>query len=269
MKHFILLIILLFSYTLLLSQATNVIAKLNKTEDQFIINYDLEEGTQGYWDVKLVAFIDGIRIEPSRAALSGDVSWQVRYGKKRRILWDAFVDVENINGIVRFEVWANEPPFPPPPKPIKDLLVGSSINVVGFGITTTALNSLLQKNKIALDANSTDQPILYYQTFCDPQSTHFDPNLVIPEQEGQASACDQHFLAAEQRYKSAVLRTQIGGGLVLLGSVILLTKPINKYIQMPKYLKKYGLSVRTALQLDQDQNNITQLGLQLHLTSNF
>lgn len=254
MKYLNLLFFFLFYQAFLSAQATNVTAKLNKAEDQFLITYDLEEGTQGYWDIKLIAFIDGIRIEPSRVALSGNVGWQVRYGKKRRIVWEAFTDVEDINGIVRFEVWANEPPFPPPPKAKKDLLVGSSTNLIGLGIAATASPIFLQQNKVDLNATSGEQPLLYYQTFCDPQSIHFDPNQVIPEQENQASACDQHFIAAEQGYQSAVLRTQIGGGLVLLGSAILLVKPINKYIQMPKYLKEYGLSLRPVLQLDSQQN---------------
>ncbi|MEL6945786.1 MAG: hypothetical protein AAFO82_24290, partial [Bacteroidota bacterium] len=115
-------------------------------------------------------------------------------------------------------------------------------------------------NNIDLNATPTKQPILYYQTFCDPQSIHFDPNQVIPETAGQSSACDQHFLEAEKAYQSAVLRTQIGGGLVLLGSAILLAKPINQFIQVPKYLKKYGLSVRPVLQIDGAKHNIAQLG---------
>lgn len=254
MRYFNLILLLLSSQAFLFAQATNITAKLSKAEDQFIITYDLEEGTQGYWDVKLVAFIDGIRIEPSRAALSGNVGWQVHYGKKQRIIWEAFTDVEDINGIVRFEIWANEPPFPSPPKTVKDLLVGSSTNLLGLGIAATALPNFLQQNKIDLNAVPEEQPLLYYQTFCDPGSVHFDPNQVIPAQEGQASACDQHFLAAEQKHQSAVLRTQIGGGLILLGSAILLAKPINKYIQMPKYVKKYGLSIRPALRLDTQQN---------------
>ncbi|MEN0049641.1 MAG: hypothetical protein AAF806_21450 [Bacteroidota bacterium] len=255
MKHIYFLLSLLFSQAVLIAQVTNVTAKLNKAEDQFIVAYDLEEGEQDYWDIKLVAFIDGIRIEPSRASLSGDVGWQVKSGKKRRIFWDAFVDVEDINGIVRFEVWANESPFPPPPKATRDFWVGSSSNVLGLGIAATALPTFLQQNKVDINATPEEQPLLYYQTFCDPQSVHFDPNQVIPEQEGQSSACDQHFLTAEQKYQSAVLRTQIAGGLVLLGSAILLVKPINKYIEMPKYLKEYGLSMsmRPVLQLDNRQ----------------
>ena len=137
---------------------------------------------------------------------------------------------------------------------LSDLIAGSSANLLGLGLAATALPTFLQKNKIDLNATPLEQPLLYYQTFCDPQSVHFDPNQVIPEQENQASACDQHFLAAEQRYQSAVLRTQIGGGLVLLGSAILLVKPINKYIQMPEYLKEYGLSVRPVLTFDPQQN---------------
>ncbi|MEM8526548.1 MAG: hypothetical protein AAGG68_18035 [Bacteroidota bacterium] len=268
MKRLNTLFFFLFYQTFLLAQITNVQAKLNKAEDTFIITYDLEEGAQGYWDVRLIAFIDGIRIEPSRVALSGAIGWQVRAGKKQKLYWKAFEDVENIDGIVRFEVWANESPFPPPPKAVNDWIIGGSGNLLGLGIVAPALPDLLSNDKIEVNATPDDQPILFYQTFCDPQSIHFDPNLVIPEQESQISACDQHFLAAEKGYQSAILRTQIGGSLALLGGAILLIKPINRYIQKPKYLRKYGLSMRPVLQLESYASN-TRASFGFQLTSNF
>ncbi|MEN0046522.1 MAG: hypothetical protein AAF806_05665 [Bacteroidota bacterium] len=246
-----LILALFFFYAISsMAQATNVKAKLNKAQDQFIVTYDLDKREAGFWDIRIIAFIDEIRIDPSRAALSGDQGLSVEAGKNKRIRWEAYTDVESIDGWVRFEVWASPTPLNiPAPRPT-DWIVGSGVTTLGLGLLASGIPNLLKEEKIDANVLPESDPIIYYQTFCDPSSPHFDATQVIPEQAGQASTCDAHFLAAEQSYRAASTRTIVGSGLVVVGGLLLITKPFYRRVQLPKYLKNYGITVTPNFQLD-------------------
>lgn len=236
----ILFTVLVFSFTQ--AQVSEISAKLNETQDKFIITYKLEKGKTGFWNVQLIAFIDGVQIDPSRSALFGDVGQQIRYGKNKRIVWDAYIDVESIDGEVRFEISAKLPPMAAPPTPKMDYISGGVLAAGGVGLLASNLPNALKKGNIDVNATPSSDPISYYYTFCDPSSTAFDAEQVIVEQAGLNSLCDQHLETANSKYKSATTGVGIGGALIVIGGILILTKPIHKYIQMPKYLKANGLS---------------------------
>ncbi|MEM9888043.1 MAG: hypothetical protein AAF849_19260 [Bacteroidota bacterium] len=249
----LLAICFVFSFFSTAAQVSNVRAKLNNTQNQFKITYDLKKSTTDFWDVRLIAFIDEIRVDPSRTALSGAQGIAVKGGKSKHVFWDAYVDVEQIDGWVRFEVQANVTPFELPKPLPTDLIVGNGMAALGLGLLASGLPNLLKQEKINLNTTPQDDPIVYYQTFCDADSPHFDATQVIPTQVDQPSACDGYFEEAAQVYQAAALRAWAGGGFMILGGIILLSKPFYNKIQIPSYLIDNGLSLSPVLQFSTNE----------------
>src|SRR5690606_23177511 len=87
--------------------------------EQIVITYDLsKQGTYIYFDVSVKAMVDNKAINAT--ALSGDIGNFIKVGKGKRIIWNMFQDITELNGELTIEVLA----FNPVPSTAKTELQG-------------------------------------------------------------------------------------------------------------------------------------------------
>jgi hypothetical protein len=238
------------------SQIENINSQLNDAKDKFIVSYDLKKTSNiSYFDIDLKVSIDGILITPSSAALRGDVGPLIKYGNNKRIIWDAFVDVERIDGNVKFEVIWRKPDVPAPPAVVLDYVVGGGAAGVGVGLSVLGLVTISKKGNIDLSADPDKNPIVFYYTYCDPSSPHYNAEMVIIEAEGTDSACDAHWEKANKKYKQGQLMSIIGAAVAVGGAYIIWKKPFWQP-KMNNYLKQYGLHISPTF----EWNNFNDTG---------
>jgi len=235
------------------AQVTNIHFNHDEVNEKYIITYDLaKENRYNYFDIDITAEVNGIVVRPSLAALSGAVGLNIKYGTKKRIVWDYLIDIEKLIGEVTFKVQARRPALPAPPAQTFDLAFGAGMGVAGLGIITVGSFTLLKKGKIDPDASASRDPLIYYQTFCDAESPHFNISLTEIDNENDNSLCDNHFKEGEAEYDNGVLLASIGGVVVAAGLYVLLAKPLYKP-KMKAYQKKHRLAVAPTFQLNQLQ----------------
>ena len=231
----------------IVAQVTNITAKHDNVNEKYIINYDLSKANdQRYFDIEIIAMIGGIKVRPSMVALSGDFGLNIKYGSKKRIVWDYFIDIEKIIGKITFKVRARKTFIPPPPPPRLDIAVGTVVTGAGIYLTTLGGKTVFKKGKIDPMATADKDPIIYYYTFCDTDSPNYDLSLVQIATEGATSACDVHFTAADKAYKKGVVKSAIGLAIIAGGIYTLVTKPFHQS-KLKAYRKKYDLTLQTTL----------------------
>lgn len=243
---------LLGIFPLLQAQVTNINAQFDQTNDKYIITYDLEKkGRVAYFDIEIYATIGGVKVIPSSPALSGDVGQQIKYGSKKRIVWDYNIDVEKVVGQVIFDIQARRPTIPPPPEPTMDMAVGGAAGGIGLIMAGIGLPKLTKKGKIdATLTSAADDPIVYYSTFCDPASSEYNADLVVERSNG-TSVCDDHYEMANNEYKSGSVLTTIGVVLLAGGAYTFLSKPFYTP-KIKAYNKKYDLSFEPTFEWNQN-----------------
>ena len=232
---------LVFSWNLT-AQVTNISAKHDAINEKYIISYDLAKTkNQRYFDIEIIAMIGGIKVRPSLVALSGDAGLSIKYGSKKMIVWDYFVDIEKFIGEVTFKVRARKTYTPAPPKPLVDATVGTIVGGTGLYLAAIGGNTIFKKGKRDALATPEEKPILYYYTFCDTESPNYDANLVQVGTAGEVSACDAHFEAANDAYNKGVTKTAIGLAVLASGIYTLWKQPFNQS-KLKAYRKQYGLT---------------------------
>lgn len=237
------------------AQVSNVRFNHDVVNDKYIITYDLaKENRYNYFDIDIIAEVSGIEVRPSLAALSGEVGLNIKYGSRKRIVWDYLIDIEKIVGDVSFKVQARRPALPPPPSKNLDLAVGAGVATSGVILTTLGGLTLLKKGNVDPDVSQKTEPLIYYQTYCDPASTHFNFALAEIEDENSASFCDAYYTEAQDEYKKGKSLSSIGGVVAVAGLYILLAKPFYKP-KMKAYRKKHNLTFHPTLQINRFQWN--------------
>lgn len=250
------LVFFIFSCVCLINmqaQVTNIRFNHDEVNGKYIITYDLaKENRYNYFDIEITAKVNEVDVRPSLAALSGGVGLNIKYGTKKRIVWDYLIDIEKLIGEVTFKVQARRPALPAPPAQTFDLAFGAGLGIAGLGIITVGSLTLFKKGKIDPDASASRDPLIYYQTFCDVESPHFNLSLTEIDNENDSSLCDNHFKEGEAEYGNGVLLASIGGVVVAAGLYVLLAKPFYKP-KMKAYQKQHRLAVRPTFQLNQLQ----------------
>lgn len=275
MKQFIILLFL----TILTFSGIQAQATFKKWEKKTVygkemihVYYDLANTGNGFFDVTLIAYIDDVRVVASQGAVAGDVGKKIRHGKKKKIVWDVYVDLVNMDGNLRFEIQAEGLQGVPPPTPITDYAIAGSAGGLGLILGIAGLSTTGKKGNVDLSADPDSDPITYYYTFCDPDSPSFDSEKVVigGGSTSDQSLCDDHFAAANKKYKNGRITTLLGVVLITGGAYFYLKKPIFAK-KMSAWNRKYGIQFDPIIDLSpglaQDFSQTT-IGLRMTLNLN-
>ena len=236
--------LLIIVWSPLTAQVSHIKFKHSANNEQYIIHYDLEKSqNESYFETELVAFIGGIRVNPSKRALLGDVGVNIKTGKRKKIIWNYPVDLEQIIGGVEFIVRARRQYIQPPPTAATDLVVGTTLGSVGLATALWGGSIVLKKGRVDPTVSASKHPIIFYYTFCESTSPSFESSLVEISQLGQSSACDAHFETANKKFNRGIFTGVIGAAVIAGGIYTLLAKPFLKP-KMRVYRKKYYLAVQ-------------------------
>lgn len=227
----------------LFGQVTNIQARHDANNEKYIITYDLAKTKgQHYFNIELTAMIGDEEVRPSIVALTGDVGWHIKYGRKQQIVWDYFIDLEKLVGEITFKVRARHATLPAPPKPKLDIALGSAISGIGLYTLTTGGHTVLKRGQINSSAASQEDPIRYYYTFCATNSPFYMPDIARVRTADDRLICDIHFDNANQAYKKGIRKTAIGLAVLTGGIYTLLKKPFHQK-KLEAYQKDNNLTL--------------------------
>ena len=226
MKTLSLLIFLLHSLALWCDAQVVSNVKWNlEGEDKIYITYDLaKQDSYIYFDVSVKVTIDNNTITPK--ALSGDVGNFVKVGTGKKITWNIFEDLTELNGELSVEVVAYNP-VPSDPKTVaKHTPTPPSANTpplpteknvpfwVGLGSAAGAGVGLLLGG-----LKSTDEGKDLYSVYKD---NRFEGADIYSE---LGTTRDDLFAEANKKYKNGTLLT-IAGSAVLVGAAVIMVKRV-------------------------------------------
>ena len=226
------LAILILFTGILFPSVGQVVSNVNwelEGNEQIVITYDLaKQDNYIYFDVSVKVKIDKETITPS--SLSGDVGGFVKVGTGKKIIWNIFQDIQELNGELSVEVLAFNPvptvtetkPGKKPDAPVMPKAPAPTTNIpfwVGMGgIGVTGIGLLTSGSK-----NASEGQDLYeiYKT-----------NTVetAPIYTELGSTREEVYSEANKKHKTGTF-TKAGGGLVLLAAGVIM---VNRIIQMKK-----------------------------------
>lgn len=218
------------------AQVKNIKAEVDNSGDKFMITYDLDkDGKTSLWDVSVIVNIDGIQVTPSARALSGDIGQSIKYGKKQTFIWDAYIDVESIDGKVSFDVIAKSSIIQNPPN--TDKIAGYG----GVGVGTILVGVGL--------ASMNNSDVKAYNDRCDPAKVDANTSADFIETGGE-SPCDRLYVPANDAKKSGSTIAVIGGVVAAVGGYFLVKKPI--YEKWLETQNRIGLHIQPTFELQPD-----------------
>ena len=234
MKRFLIVFSCLFSFMVYgQAQVKNIRAEVEDSGEKFRITYDLDkDGKTALWDISVIATIDGVQVIPSARSLSGDIGQNIKHGRKNTFVWDAYIDVESIDGAVSFDINATPSIIQNPPS--TDKLIGMGAAGVGAILVGVGLVNL----------NNSD--VKEYKETCDPSKVDAQNSKDFIETAGQ-SPCDRLYLKANDATKRGSTLAIIGGVAVAVGSYFLIKKPI--YQKWLATQNSIGLHIQPILEL--------------------
>ena len=157
--------------------------------------------------------------------LYGDIG-RMKYGKNKEILWNWTNVISDPSVVTGFEVFGTWSSCPVEPEIYNDIAIGSGGGVVGIVISTIGLATVLKKGNVDNSiTNPDDDPITYYYTYCDPNSSFFDNSLVELNTDN-TSPCDTHLEAARSIYRQGQTLLVAGTVLTAAGAYIFWKKPL-------------------------------------------
>ncbi|MEM1119389.1 MAG: hypothetical protein AAGJ18_03020 [Bacteroidota bacterium] len=237
MKRLLILVICSLSWTLVIhAQVKNIKASVDNSGEKFMITYDLDkDGSIALWDVSVIVEIDGVEIIPSARALSGDIGQSIKYGRKKSFIWDAYIDVESIDGEVTFDIVAKQSIIQNPPNTDKIIgLGGVGVGTVLFGAGLATMNN---------------SDVKTYNERCDPSVVDPATSADFVETNGE-SPCDRFYEPANDATKSGSTLAVIGGVAAVVGGYFLVKKPI--YQKWLKTQNRIGLHLQPTFELNQN-----------------
>ena len=231
-------------------------------EDKIYITYDLaKQDSYIYFDVSVKVTIDSETITPK--ALSGDVGNFVKVGTNKKITWNIFEDLTELNGELTVEVLAynpvpsdqkavakdaNTPTATAPPLPAEKNVpfwVGmGSAGGVGVGLLLGGLKSA-------------DEGKSLYSVY---KENRYEGADIYSE---LGTTRDDLFAEANKKYKNGTLLT-IAGSAVLVGAAVIMIKRIVEL----KKLNNTNVAVAPFLRVsspEADANLKTAAGLTLKI----
>jgi hypothetical protein len=205
-------------------------------DERIVITYDLgKKDNYIYFDVSVRITIEDQTITPK--ALSGDVGNFIKVGTGKKIIWNMFEDISELNGELSVEVLAVNP-VPTGPtadvqksdtttSPDMQLPAGNKIPFwVGLGgVGATGVGLLMSGIK-----NSSESQDLY---------NIYKENTIedSPVYDEMGSTRDEVYDEANKKHKTATVMTIAGGAVLLTAGIIM----VNRMIQAKK-LRQQNLS---------------------------
>lgn len=214
-------------------------------KEQIVITYDLaKQDNVIYFDVSVKVKIDKETITPT--ALSGDVGNYIKVGTNKKIVWNMFQDIQELNGELSVEVLAfnpvptavtdakpgkkpDVPVMPQPAAPTKNIPFW--IGIGGIGVTGIGLLTSGMKN--------TSEGLDLYKIY---ENNTVETAAIYTE---MSSTREEIYKEANKKYKTGTI-TKVGGGIVLLAAGVIM---VNRIIQMKK-INKQALSVAPFINVD-------------------
>ena len=237
---------LIMMSTIILPAVGQVVSNVNwelEGDDRIVITYDLARlDDYIYFDVSVVVKVENKEV--AAKALSGDVGNFVRIGTNKKIVWNIFEDISELNGALSVEVLAFNPvpattetvsadnanDAPPPPKmpsaKIPFWAGMGGIGVTGVGLLTAGIKSAGEGQdlyKIYKD-NTIETAALYTEL---------------------GSTREEVYSEANKKYKNGSL-LQIGGAAILVTAGVII---VNRMIQSKK-IGRRGLALSPYLDVN-------------------
>lgn len=250
MKTLITLLLIFMVFPALCQVVSNVNWELENNE-RIVITYDLaKQDTYIYFDVSVKVLVDDKAINAT--SLSGDVGSFVKVGTGKKIIWNMFQDITELNGELTIEVLA----FNPVPlnansttksnsRDTLDLKLPARTTNVPFwvgmgGIGATGLGLVMN----GLKTNSEGQDL--YTIYKDNTTE----NATVYEDLG--STRSEVYDEANKKHKTGTLLAVAGGAVLVTAGIIM----INRMVQMKK-LKQRGISLSPYLDFNERNPNRT------------
>ena len=213
-------------------------------DERIVITYDLaKKDSYIYFDVSVKVKIENQTITPK--ALSGDVGNFIKVGTGKKIIWNMFEDISELNGELSVEVLAVNPV---PSGPVSNVQKSDTTSVstatlpsggkipfwVGMsGIGATGVGLLMSGLK-----SSSESQDLYniYKVNTDESSAVYDE---------MGSTRDDVYDEANKKHKTGTLMTVAGGAVLLTAGIIM----VNRMIQAKK-LRQQNLSFSPLIKIN-------------------
>lgn len=225
------LVILILS-AIVFPAAGQVVSNVNwelENNERIVITYDLaKEGTYIYFDVSVKVLVDNKPVEAR--ALSGDVGKFIRVGTGKKIIWNMFEDINELNGELTIEVLAFNP-VPGTTTPaatadgkdaVPDIALPASKGApfwVGMGgVGATGLGLLMNGMKSTSEGN--DLYAIYKENTVEGASVFSE----------LGSTRNEVYDEANKKHKTGTILTIAGGTVLATAGIIM----INRLIQMKK-----------------------------------
>lgn len=211
--------------------AGQVVSNVNwelENNERIVITYDLaKEGTYIYFDVSVKVLVDNKPIDAK--ALSGDVGKFIRVGTGKKIIWNMFEDINELNGELTIEVMAFNPvpgtapatangSKEAPPDIMLPASKGAPFWVGMGGIGATGLGLLMNGMKSTSEGN--DLYAIYKDNTVESASVFSE----------LGSTRNEVYDEANKKHKTGTILTIAGGAVLATAGIIM----INRLVQMKK-----------------------------------
>lgn len=217
--------------------------------EQIVITYDLaKQGTYIYFDVSVKAMVDNKAINAT--ALSGDIGNFIKVGKGKRIIWNMFQDITELNGELTIEVLAFNPvptaktELQGEPSETPEVKLPATSNVpfwVGMGgVGATGIGLLMNGMKSSSEGKD------LYKIYTDNTVENSDVFAEL------GSTREEVYDEANKKHKTGTVLAIAGGAVLATAGIIM----INRLIQM-KRLKQRGIAVSPYIDFQQQQGKET------------
>jgi hypothetical protein len=253
MKLFVTLLALISLAGSAFGQAVSNVKWELENDERIVITYDLaKQGNAIYFDVALKVIIDNKAIVPK--SVSGDVGNYVRMGTGKKVIWNIFDDLAELNGELSVEVSATSPvptnttttsatakkpeETVKAPDLMKNLPSGAAGNGVPFwvglgGIGATGVGLITSGMKSSSD--SKDLYNVYKQNMVETASVY----------EEMGTTRKDVYDEANKKHKTGTFLKVAGGAVLLTAGIIM----VNRLIQLKK-LEQRSVSFAPYLNID-------------------
>jgi hypothetical protein len=224
-----------------------------ENDERIVITYDLaKQGNAIYFDVALKVIIDNKPIVPK--SVSGDVGNYVRMGTGKKVIWNIFDDLAELNGELSVEVTATSPvptntattntaakkpeETVKAPDLLKNLPSGAASKGVPFwvgmsGIGATGIGLITSGMKSSSD--SKDLYNVYKQNMVETATVY----------EEMGTTRNDVYEEANKKHKTGMFLKVAGGAVLLTAGIIM----VNRIIQLKK-LEQRTVSFAPYLNID-------------------
>jgi len=243
------LIAFIFVSTIMFPAVGQVVSNVNwelEGSDRIVITYDLARlNDYIYFDVSVVVKVEDKVV--AAKALSGDVGNFVRIGTNKKIVWNIFEDISELNGALSVEVLAfnpvpsttetmsdnNKEDAPPPPAKMPSAKIPFWAGMGGIGVTGVGLLTAGMKSA----GEGQDLYKVYKENTIETAALYTD----------LGSTRDEVYREANKKYRNGSLLQMAGAAILVTAGVII----VNRMIQSKK-IERRSLALSPYLNVNPD-----------------